>query len=162
MKKGWIIFIVLLITVAVVIYVKINEVINRIDINVAYSKTNLSVINVQDLLRGKAHFQIQFIISIANKNWFSIPIKGLKTTIYYKGKLIGGSAKVQNIELPKNGSVEFQENINLLIKGDIISSLAADLAADVDPELEYETTLRVLGIRYAFKEKVKLIENISK
>ena len=85
----------------------------------------------------------------------------MKTSVFYKGNYIGGSLGSQNVDLISKQQTRFMENIDLVVKGALIKQMVADVSAGIDPELEYEINLQLFGIRYGFRERIKLIENLT-
>lgn len=161
MKKAILISILVFVALSMVIFYRLKAISNNLAIEVAYEGINLETIDITQLLANQSYIQVLFGIRIFNSNRFKIPIKNMTTSVFYKSKYVGGSVAAKNIDLLPNQLTKFTENINLFVKGEIIKQMFGDISAGRDPELEYEISLKLFGIRYRFREKIKLIKNLT-
>ena len=153
MKKG--IIIALIVGVLIFLFISIKKIYDRIAIDVLFKKINLSTIKLPALLIGGGFFRLEFFVRIFNYNKLQIPVKDVFIKIFYKGKLIGQSSEIQQeeIRIIPNSFSESIVVVDVYVKPELIN-LLTDLISSEDPELEYEASYKIYGIRIKTREKV--------
>lgn len=118
---------------------------------------------ITNLFNNQGFIKLNFLVKTSNQNSFVIPIKDLETRVYYKGQLIGGSSPsaLKNIDLPGRADMDWIEPIDIGVKSDSIKAMLQDLWAGRDPEIYYETELKVWGIRYTYTDRIRIIETAT-
>jgi len=153
MKKG--IIIASIIAVLVFIIFTVKKIYDRIAIEVSLKKANFSTIQLEDLLLGGGFFRLEFLVKIFNYNKLKIPVKDLFIKIYYQGKLIGQSSEIEqsNINIVPDSMAVSTVVVDIYVKPELLN-LLTDLISSENPDLEYEASYKLYGLRITSREQV--------
>ena len=133
------------------------------DFNIKSAGVSTNVQSWQDIesyFKGQGAITLKFSVGVLNKNWFNIPIRDLETRVFYQGQLIGNSSSTspKNIDIYSGSYKEWIEAVDIHAKGNFVKQFVQEIFSGGDPVIEYQTELKVLGIRYTYSERIKVIE----
>jgi len=163
MKKwAWISFLTFF-ALAIVIVVSVKNALKNIEFEISSGGVDATVnswSDVQSFLGGKGAVTLNFIVGVTNKNWFNIPIRDLETRVYYQGHLIGNSSPsaLKNIDVNSGSYKRWTEPVDLHAKTEIAKQFLQQIISGEDPVIDYETELKVWGIRYTYSDRMKIVE----
>ncbi len=161
-KRLWISLLVFFSLIFIAI-VSVRNILNNIDFEIKSGGVNANLnswSDVQTLFSGKGAITLNFVVGVTNKNWFTIPIKDLETRVYYKGQLVGNSSPLalKNIDVGSGSFRQWIEPVDLHAKKELAKQLFQEIIRGSDPVIEYETELKVWGIRYTYSDRLKIVE----
>lgn len=163
MKNRVTISLLTLAAILIAVWLLFKDILSKITFNVGMEGATTGIKSLADLqsfLQGSGAVTFNFLIDVTNASWLTIKLRDLETRVFYKGQLIGNSglAALKNIDINAGSFKKWVEPVDIRVSKTVLSALMSDLISGKDPELSYETEMRIYGIRYTYSDRVKIIE----
>ena len=144
-----------LVVLSLVIYQIVTIIVDKLDIEFAFSKFDIKNVKIQDVLvSGQVDANINVAVTLTNKSNISIPVNNIYVEVYYRGNLFAKSKEkiTDKIVIYKNSVTVFDMPVSVMIDSNSLS-LITQYIKKVPFEIEYKVKLSAFGIPVTIKDK---------